>query len=136
MSWTRLHTDSCEYKQNLFENVSHLSYTLDPLKYEHCQKCSHDLGLVAGTAVGVPKGNMVDIENDLLGINRPNTHCPSYKYLPSEDNTIQGKEYIKPVCHPRVDTTMQQLDSCQMFNLPGVPQPPRVNLSRCPASTR
>jgi len=136
MSWTRLHTDGCEYKQNLYENVSHLSYTLDPMKYEHCSKCFHDLGLVGGTAVGVPTGNMVDIENDLLGINRPNTHCPTFKFLPNGGEFIQGKEYIKPVCHPRIDTQMNQLPSCQMFNLPGVPQPPPMNLSRCPVPSR
>jgi hypothetical protein len=131
MSWTRLHTDSCNYKQNLSENVSHLSYTLDPLKYEHCSKCFHTLGTVGATAVGVPNGNMVDIENDLFGINRPGSLCPSYKYSPSKDGYIQGKEYIKPTCHPRTDTTMKQLPSCQMFNLPSTPAPPPIDYSRC-----
>ncbi len=131
MSWTRLHTDTCSYKQDLAENVSYLSYTLDPIKYEHCNKCMHNVGLVGGTAVGVPKGNMVDLENDLLGINRPNTHCPNYKFLPSEGPYVQGKEYIKPVCHPRVDTTIRPLQSCQMFGLPSTPAPPPMNLSRC-----
>lgn len=126
-----MYTDTCNYKQNLTENVSYLTYTLDPMKYEHCNKCFNTLGLVGGTAVGVPKGNMVDIENDLRGINRPNTLCPSYKYLPPNNNSVQGKEYIKPVCHPRVDTTMMQLPSCQMFDLPATPAPPTMNLNRC-----
>ena len=131
MSWTRLHTDTCNYKQTLAENVSYLSYTLDPLKYEHCGKCFNDLGLVGATAVGVPKGNMVDIENDLLGINRPGTLCPSYKYMPNDGSFVQGKEYIKPVCHPRVNTAMKQLPSCQMFDLPSTPNPPPIDYSRC-----
>ena len=132
MSWTRLHTDSCNYKQSLSENISHLSYTMDPLKYERCDKCRPELGIVGGTAVGVPRGNMVDIENDLFGINRPNTHCPTYKYVPNNGTYIQGKEYIKPVCHPRVDTVMKQLPSCQLFDAPPpVPREPPMNVARC-----
>jgi hypothetical protein len=131
MSWTRVHTDSCNYKQTLSENVSQLSYLLDPIKFEHCSKCRHELGLVGGTAVGVPKGNMVDLENNLMGIDRPNTRCPSYKYIPSETPIVQGKEYIKPVNHPSVDTTMMQLRPCQMFSHHETPQPPLVSTSSC-----
>ena len=131
MSWTRVHTDSCNYKQNLSENVSQLSYLLDPIKFEHCSKCRHELGLVGGTAVGVPKGNMVDLENNLFGIDRPNTRCPGYKFVPSAVSTVQGKEYIKPVQHPIVDTNMMQLQPCQMFSYHGTPQPPLMNTSTC-----
>ena len=131
MSWTRVHTDSCNYKQSLSENVSQLSYLLDPIKFEHCSKCRHELGIVGGTAVGVPNGNMVDLENNLMGIDRPNTRCPSYKYVPSETAIVQGKEYIKPVDHPSVDTTMKQLRPCQMFSYHDTPQPPLVSTSSC-----
>lgn len=132
MSFNRLSYDSCAYKQELSENVSQLSYLLDPVKYEHCQKCRHELGLVGGTNVGVPVGNIVDVENELLGINRPSTHCPNYKFVPRGDGKVQGKEYIKPVQHPEVDVNMMQLRPCQMFNLPDVPQPPPVNIYSCP----
>ena len=131
MSWNRLHTDTCSYKADLAQNVSYMSYTLDPIKYENCSRCFHNVGLVGGSTVGVPRGNMVDIENDLLGINRPNTRCPGYKFTPREDEKVQGKEYIKPVCHPLVDAKMQQLPSCQFFPTPSVPQPPPMNVSSC-----
>lgn len=131
MSWTRIHTDSCNYKQSLSENVSQLSYLLDPIKFEHCSKCRNELGLVGGTNVGVPTGNMVDLENNLLGIDRPNTRCPVFKYLPSADGSVQGKEYIKPVDHPHVDTHMRQLKPCQMFDYHTVPQPPLMQASTC-----
>jgi len=136
MSFNRLSYDSCAYKQDLSENVSQLSYLLDPIKYEHCQKCRHELGLVGGTNVGVPKGNIVDLENELLGINRPSTQCPAYKYLPRSDEKVQGKEYIKPVQHPEIDTSMLHLRPCQMFNHPEVPQPPPVNVYTCPNPRR
>lgn len=131
MSFNRLAYDNCSYKQNLSENVSQLSYLLDPIKYENCNKCRHELGLVGGTAVGVPRGNMVDLENNLLGIDRPNTHCPSYKFMPRGDNIVQGREYIKPVNHPAVDTTMLQLPACQMIQYAPVPQPPPMRLFSC-----
>lgn len=132
MSFNRLSYDTCSYKQELSENVTQLSYVLDPIKYEHCQKCRHELGLLGGTNVGIPKGNIVDLENELFGINRPNTHCPSYKFLPREDSKVQGKEYIKPVQHPEVDVSMMQLRPCQMIDYKEVPQPPPMNLFSCP----
>lgn len=132
MSWTRIYTDPCNYKQSLSENVSQLSYLLDPVKFENGNKCRNELGLVGGTAVGVPNGNMVDLENNLLGIDRPNTRCPTFKYLPTPDNKVQGKEYIKPVEHPAVDTSMLQLKSCQMFDYHPVPQPPMIESQGCP----
>lgn len=131
MSFNRLSYDTCSYKQQLTEEVSQLSYVLDPIKYEHCQKCRHELGLVGGTSVGVPKGNLVDLENDLFGINRPNTLCPSYKYVPRSDNKVQGKEYIKPVEHPEVDVDMRHLRPCQMIDYKIVPHPPPMNVFSC-----
>lgn len=131
MSFNRLSYDTCSYKQELSENVTQLSYILDPVKYEHCQKCRHELGLLGGTNVGVPKGNIVDLENELFGINRPNTHCPSYKYAPREDSKVQGKEYIKPVQHPEVDVSTMQLRPCQMVDYREVPHPPPMNLFSC-----
>ncbi len=131
MSFNRLSYDTCSYKQELSQNVSTLAYILDPIKYEHCSKCRHELGLVGGTNVGVPTGNIIDLENDLYGINRPNTHCPSYKYLPRNDNIVQGKEYIKPIEHPPVNVTQKQLRSCQMIDYKEVPQPPQLNLFSC-----
>lgn len=132
MSFNRLSYDTCAYKQDLSESVSQLSYLLDPIKFEHCQKCRHEIGLVGGTNVGVVSGNLVDLENELFGINRPNTQCPSYKFIPRSDNVVQGKEYIKPVQHPEVDTNILQLRPCQMIDYKEVPHPPPMNLFSCP----
>lgn len=131
MSFNRLTYDTCAYKQDLSENVSQLSYLMDPVKFEHCQKCRHEIGLVGGTNVGVIQGNMVDLENELMGINRPNTQCPSYKFTPRSDGIVQGKEYIKPVRHPAVDANILNLRPCQMIDYKEVPQPPAMNLFSC-----
>lgn len=127
----RLTYDACSYDASLRQSVAPISYVLDPIRYEHCGKCRPELGIVGGTAVSHVAGNLVDLENDLRGANRPNTMCPSYKYLPQQGNFVQGKEYIKPVQHPAVDTRMQHLKACQFTSYPAVPQTPPMDLYRC-----
>lgn len=124
MSFTNLKYDACSYQTNLAGQSTALSYVMDPARFEHCNTCMHGFGIVGGTAVGHIHGNMVDLENDLRGANRPNTHCPAYKYLPTDGSYVQGKEYIKPVKHPRVDTRATQLPVCQMIDYAPVPQEP------------
>lgn len=131
MSMNRLAYDSCAYQESLQQSTTPLTYVLDPIKYEHCQKCRMELGIVGGTAVSHISGNLVDLENDLRGQNRPNTHCPAYKYLPPTNNILQGKEYIKPVQHPAIDTTMKHLKPCQMINYGSVPPTPQMNPYKC-----
>lgn len=131
MSLNRLTYDSCAYNASLNQSVAPLSYVMDPVKYEHCKKCRIELGIVGGTAVSHINGNLVDLENDLRGQNRPNTHCPTYKYLPPQNNVLQGKEYIKPVVHPKIDIDMKHLAPCQMVNYGSVPLTPPLNISHC-----
>lgn len=128
----RLSYDACAYNKALGESVAPLDYILDPVKFEHCDRCRVELGLVGGTAVSHINGNMVDLENDLRGANRPNTHCPAYKHLPRNDNIVQGKEYIKPICHPPVNVQLEHMQSCQFQDFPGVPKPPVTPPFVCP----
>lgn len=131
MSVNRLNYDACAYAQALTQSVSPLSYILDRSRYEHVAKCRVELGLVGGTSVSHVSGNLVDLENDLRNQNRPNTHCPAYKYLPSDAPFVQGKEYIKPVVHPKVSIVPQHLAPCQMINYGAVPLAPALNTYHC-----
>jgi hypothetical protein len=110
-----------------------LDYVLEKSKFEHCGKCRPEQGIVGGTAVSHVRGNLVDLENNLIGIDRPNTRCPSYKWqpVPEETASISGKEYIKPVCHPLIDTRMVHLKPCQFHDTPTVFQPPQPNVFSC-----
>jgi hypothetical protein len=129
----RLTYDPCSYAKALGQSVAPLDYVLDPVKYEHCNKCRIELGVVGGTAVSHAKGNLVDLENNLLGIDRPNTHCPDYKYQgPRPDGVVQGREYIKPVSHPPVDTSLVHMRSCQMHDYPAVPVAAMAPRFKCP----
>lgn len=131
MNFNRLIYDDCAYDKSLKQSTDPLSYVINPIKYENCEKCRPELGLVGGTSVSHISGNMVDLENDLRNQVRPNTHCPSYKWLPTKDRYIQGKEYIKPVIHPRVDTAPLHLKPCQMINYGAVAAEPVLNIARC-----
>lgn len=131
MSFNRLKYDTCSYKADLGESVSYLSYLLDPLKYNNCNKCRPELGIVGGTNVSDSIGNLVDLENNLFGIDRPSTRCPDYKFLPSDNGYVQGKEYIKPLCHPKINTNKTHLRSCQFYPTLEVPQPNQLDLSKC-----
>jgi len=132
MSFTRTAYDSCAYQTALNQSVAPISYQLDVSRFEACNKCRNELGLLGGTAVSHVNGNLVDLENDLRGQNRPATRCAQYKYLPPTGNVIQGKEYIKPVDHPQVDISMRHLQPCQMFQYPEVPMTPSMDLFSCP----
>lgn len=116
MSANRLSYDECSYKHVLKQNTSQLEYTLDPIAYEHTEKCRMEFGIVGGNNVSQIKGNLVDLENELRGQRHPVTKCSQFKYLPSENNIIHSKEYIKPVEHPNIDTNKLHLDSCQLYS--------------------
>jgi hypothetical protein len=131
MSANRLSYDPCSYKQALYQSVAPVNYTLDPIKYEHSEKCRMELGIVGGTNVSHINGNLVDLENNLRGQTYPSTKCSDFKFQPEKNNKIIAKEYIKPVEHPVIDTQMKHLDSCQMFDYTPVPKEPQMTVNRC-----
>lgn len=122
MSFNRLAYDTCEYNQRLQQDISSLHFIMDPIKYEHKHKCRNEFGLLGGTNVSHIKGNMVDLENDLRGQNRPATNCAQYEYIPNNKNYVQGVEYLRPNHHPKVDTTPLHLPTCQMIDYPAIPR--------------
>eukprot|EP00798_Chlamydomonas_sp_ICE-L_P013312 gene13312-19154_t len=44
--------------------------------------------------------------------------CPGFNFLPTADGSIQGKEYIKPVCHPRIDMRPRTTLGSVSFQVP------------------
>jgi hypothetical protein len=80
-----------------------------------------ELGILGGTNVSHIKGNLVDLENNLRGQTRPTTRCSEYKFKPQQNNMLESTEYIKPVQHPSINTDMNHLNSCQMFNYNTIP---------------
>lgn len=134
MSFARVAYDTCTYAQKLNENVSHLDYTLDTVKYNHCGQCRNELGLVGGNNVSRAEGNLVDLESNLFGIDRTSSKCAKMKYLPTDDNHVQGKGMYKTCTYPKISTKKKHLKSCQMFDYAPVSAPPPMNLFKCPST--
>jgi len=142
MSSNRLVYDSCAYKKKLDQSVGPLSYVLNPIKYENCNKCRMELGLVGGNNVSQIKGNLVDLENDLRGQTRQASLCPTQHY----QAPVCG-ENIGDQCHVnqleiksgncgksiKINTEMVHLPPCQMIRYPPVPLPPPMEIETCPA---
>ena len=115
MSANRLSYDECSYKHALNQSTSQINYTLDPIAYEHSDKCRMEFGTVGGNNVSQIKGNLVDLENELRGQRHPMTKCSQYKYFPSENGVLSSSEYIKPVSHPDINTNKNHLETCNML---------------------
>jgi hypothetical protein len=125
MSFNRTIYDTCSYKQDLQENVSTLSYILSHFRYEHKDKCRHQLGLLGGTSVSHVKGNLVDLDSELRGQTRIISKCGNNLYVPTEDGIIKNDKT------PPIDTTMLHLPSCQSIMYRSVPMPPQMDYNHC-----
>lgn len=123
MSSNRLSYDDCAYKQSLKQSTSPLQYSLDPIKFEHKNKCRMELGIVGGTNVSHNKANLIDVENELRGQTHPATRCSNFKYNP---HVKESKEYIKCSSHKPISEEKVHLKSCQMFDYPSVPRAPKT----------
>jgi hypothetical protein len=139
MSSNRLKYDTCAYKKSLDQSVGPLSYVLNPIKYENCNKCRMELGIVGGTAVSQIRGNLVDLENDLRGQTRSASLCPDNHYQPSckdgigekcqpQQINISGNSCKKP---RTINTELLHLPPCQMIRYKPVPLPPALDIPTC-----
>jgi hypothetical protein len=117
MSYNRELYDTNNYKLQLQESVNTLDYILSPFRYEHNNKCRHQLGLIGGTDVSHIKGNLVDLESDLRGQTRLLSKSGGSRYIPTNDNIITNDK-TEPI-----DTTMLHLPACQTIMYRSVPVP-------------
>jgi hypothetical protein len=112
-SQQRLSFDEATYANKMRETTTPHGYIMDPVRFEHCQKCRHEFGLVGGANVSHNATNLVDIETELRGQSRTATKCPSgefpHKQLP-------------------ISETKLHLPACQMIKYPPlvVPQLPPI----------
>ena len=82
MSSNRLSYDTCAYSTEINESISPLHYNLFKGKYENCKQCP-----VGDFTNNIEFSSRVDVENELTGITRHNTLCPSLKFDPSKPFT-------------------------------------------------
>ena len=78
MTSNRLKYDNCAYAKDIKDSTSQLEYNLFVGKYEKCEKCP------VGEYTNILEfGDRADVENELFGLTRPNTKCPSGKFNPN-----------------------------------------------------
>ena len=129
MSSNRLIYDTCAYTKKIDESVGPLQYILNPLKYENCNKCRHELGLVSGPAVSHIQGNLVDLENDLRGATRESSLCPSKKFTPGQNIYAPGVKGCNKTTE--INTDMLHLPPCQMIRYKPTPMPKPLDIPDC-----
>ena len=96
-------------------------------QFVHPTPKRHILGIVGGNEVSLIKGNMVDLESDLRGINIPNTFAPWRQYQPPQKGEKQiVRNNLKE--HIKIDVQKNHLPVYQMMAYPAVIAPlPIVN---------
>lgn len=80
MSSNRLIYDTCAYSTTMKESTGSLEYNLFMGKYENCKQCP--VGDYTNNLDFVSRSN---VENELFGLNRLGTKCPSFKFNPATD---------------------------------------------------
>ena len=124
MSFNRTKYDTCNYTQDLQENVNTLSYILSPLRHENENKCRHQLGFLGGTNVSHIKGDIVDLESELRGQTRIISKCGTNYYIPTNDNIVKNDK-TEPI-----DTRLNHLGSCQSISYKAIPLPPKMEINK------
>ena len=66
--------DNCNYQKSLMESTSPLAYNMYQGKFENCSKCIYDKFWTSQ--------ELVDVETELRGQNRPLSQCDQFKYNP------------------------------------------------------
>lgn len=139
MAFSRLRYDTCSYRNDVAQSVGELQWIMDPLRFQNCNPCRINFGIVGGNDVSIVKGNMVDLESDLFGQTRTQSKCPTLKYInpcPNGDmNSCQPRQIVirgNPSNQGRVvDTTPLHLRNCQMFRYTPVSLPQPYIMPRC-----
>ena len=104
---------------------------LDNVKYENENKCRVEFGLVGGTNVSHTKNNLVDLENDLIGLTRTSNKCSEFQYVPPEGTILKPINYIKCTENPTLNLEKKHLKSCNFFDFKEIPKEPVLGCDKC-----
>ena len=141
MSLNSLLYDTDASYANFEQSIGTLAYTLDPQKYENFNKCRMELGVVGGSEVSNIKGNLVDLESDLLGVTRKASKAPNKKYmtkcalLDNQNNCRPENIRIMNTANQKgrmINTKKVHLPNCQFIDYKPVPLPDPIEVPSCP----
>jgi len=117
-SQNQLLYDTCAFQKRLYESTAPLDYHLYQGKFENCKKhpCRDEEVLT--------KEKFVDVESELLNIDRPLTQCGQFKYSPDGKNSkitaenapkLLTPELCNIVNNNRPDVTIKSTGLTPMF---------------------
>jgi len=116
---------------DLIKSIRANNYFLDENKFENKNKCRVEFGILGGSVVSHTKSNIVDIENELFGITRTNSKCPTNNYKPPENNIILPIDNLKTDKKEKLDISMKHLKPCNFFNYKLIPNEPALIFDDC-----
>jgi hypothetical protein len=84
MSFNRLNYDTCTYKHILSESVSPGDYMINTprVSCEPCYQANPYVRLQSSGGSISSTNYLIDVDSELLGLNRKKSNCPSQLYLP------------------------------------------------------
>ena len=89
MSFSRINYDSCAYDKKLAESTGPMEYLLGrPANPETCFVGSPQLRYDRGAVAKFKNKSIVDVDSELLGLNRPLGKCPKSDLLTGEKEEI------------------------------------------------
>ena len=123
--------ESFQILKHPFENKENPQmYVKDPFAYVHKTPGRHQLGLVGGNSVSLPKGSMVDVESDLRRLNFPLTKAPERQYqVPADEQTTITRKSTKGSV--TIDVRQRHLPAIQMWSYAPTFSPIPMKVSQC-----
>jgi hypothetical protein len=110
-------------------------YDQTAFAYVHKAPGRHMLGVVGGNEASLIKGNQVDLESDLRGLNIPNTFCPQRAYQPAPNKPEEiVRKNVK--ANLTINTQMQHLPTYQLWAYPAVLAPEPLRVDACSGPER
>ncbi len=105
------------------------SFTASQYAYVSPVPQRNQLGLVGGNEVSMIRGSAIDLESDLRGITRINTHAPWNDYQPTPAGNAIKRENWKT--NITIDTTPMHLKESQFQAMPAVYAPKPIIKDNC-----
>jgi len=91
MNFSRLNYDTCTYQHNLKQSVDVGNYMIG-MPQINCNACfplDPQKGTIGYSPTVIPREKLIDIDSELMGINRKATNCPTSKFLPGDTSVNQ-----------------------------------------------
>lgn len=120
MSFNNLKYDTNSYKHVLSESVAPLEYQLGtPLKCSECLVADPSIKIQRMGASLDAKTSMIDVDSELLNLNRKLSSYPGNQYMPKEDKngnlcSEQKKVHLKDCNMPKVEYTHLSNPACNL----------------------